>query len=313
MKKNVLIAGGAGFVGANLCQKILLAGDNVICVDDLSTGSTRNISSLLGQPNFTFIEHDITHVLKINKPIDQIYNLACPASPPKYQKNPIKTLKINFQGTINLLELAKEKQSSFLFASTSEVYGDPEVHPQDESYRGSVNTVGKRACYDEGKRIAETLCYEFNKVCNLDVKIVRIFNTYGPLMDPDDGRVISNFIMQALRNEDITIYGDGTQTRSFQFVDDLVSGLFKYMDSTEKYLGPINMGNPVEFTMLELAKLVLSLIPESKSKIKFLTLPDDDPKRRKPCIKLASKRLKWTPEVSLEIGLGKTIKYFRSF
>ena len=309
---NILIAGAAGFIGANLTHKLVQNPENqIFALDNLITGQKSNLSNLENLPNFHFIKANINEPLdfQIDK-IDIIYNLACPASPPKYQANSIFTLKTSFLGTLNLLELAKKHNSKYLFASTSEVYGDPEVKIQTESYRGNVNTVGPRACYDEGKRVAETLCWEYRQQFNLDIKIFRIFNTYGPLMDAFDGRVVSNFINQAIRNEDITIYGDGTQTRSFQYIDDLVDGILKLSQANDFY-GPVNLGNPIDFTIKELANKILEIIPESKSKIIHQKLPQDDPLQRKPDISLAKKELNWEPLIGLEEGILKTVAYFK--
>ena len=309
---NVLITGGAGFLGSHLCERLLADGNYVLCADNLSTGSHNNVKHLIDNPNFEFIEHDITIPLYITHiEIDQIYNLACPASPVHYQANPIKTMKTSVLGMINMLGLARNKKARILQASTSEVYGDPEIHPQPESYKGSVNPIGTRACYDEGKRAAETLIFDYRRRYNMDVKVVRIFNTYGSRMHPDDGRVVSNFVVQALKGRDITIYGDGTQTRSFCYVDDLIEGIIRTMNSPAGFSGPVNLGNPGEFTVNELAELVLKLT-SSTSKIVYMPLPEDDPTKRKPVIDLAMKELGWAPKVPLEEGLKKTIGYFRS-
>jgi UDP-glucuronate decarboxylase len=306
--KTTLIAGGAGFIGSNLCEKILNDNHKIICVDNLLTGNIKNIDHLLNNPNFTFINHDIVETLQIEGEIDEIYNLACPASPPKYQKNPIYTLKINFLGVLNLLELAKIKKAKFLQSSTSEIYGEPEISPQHENYRGNVNTIGIRSCYDEGKRVAETLVMEYHKEYNVDTRIVRIFNTYGPKMDKNDGRVVSNFINQALNNEDITLYGSGQQTRSFCYIDDQIEGLIKLMNSNHNY--PINIGNPYELNVNELATIILNLT-KSNSKLIYKELPSDDPTNRKPDITKAKNILNWEPNYDLEKGLIKTIDYFR--
>ena len=306
--KNILITGGAGFIGSNLCEKLLNDGHTIICVDNLMTGYIKNIKHLLNNPNFKFINHDIIKPLEINEDIDEIYNLACPASPSKYQKNPINTLKINFVGVLNLLELARCKNATFLQSSTSEVYGEPDISPQCESYRGNVNTVGIRSCYDEGKRVAESLVMEYHNQYNIDIRIVRIFNTYGPKMDPTDGRIVSNFINQVLNTEDITIYGNGTQTRSFCYIDDLLDGLIKLMNSN--YIYPINIGNSYEINVLDLANIILKLT-KSNSKIIYTKLPLDDPTNRKPDITKAKNILQWEPMYNLEKGLMKTIKYFR--
>jgi UDP-glucuronate decarboxylase len=301
--KKVLVAGGAGFIGSHLCRRLIDEGNYVICVDNFLTGIKDN---LITHKNYEFIEHDILNPIDIK--IDEIYNLACPASPKQYFKYPIYTTKISVIGTLNLLELASKYNAKFLQASTSEVYGDPEIHPQNEEYFGNVNTIGPRACYDEGKRCAETLCSDFVREKNLDVKIVRIFNTYGPRMKEDDGRVVSNFIIQALKNKDITIYGDGTQTRSFCYISDLVDGLVKMMNSKE--FGPINLGNPEEFTILDFAKKIIALT-NSKSKIIFTPKLQDDPRKRKPDITKAKEKLKWEPKVNVEEGLKRTIEYFK--
>ncbi len=306
--KRILVTGGAGFLGSHLCERLLSEGNDVICVDNLFTGSKENIRHLLNNPYFEFIRHDITEPLFLE--VDEVYNLACPASPPYYQSDPIKTAKTSVYGAMNMLGLAKRVNARILQASTSEVYGDPDVHPQPETYRGNVNPIGIRSCYDEGKRMAETLFFDYYRREKVDIRIVRIFNTYGPRMKPNDGRVVSNFIIQALKNEDITIYGDGKQTRSFCFVDDLINGMIKMMNS-ENFTGPVNIGNPGEFTMLSLAEKVIELTG-SKSKIKYMPLPEDDPKQRRPIIDLAREKLGWEPEVSLEEGLKRTIAYFRT-
>ncbi len=307
--KNILVTGGAGFIGSHLCKKLINLGHNVICLDNLFTGSKNNISELKNYPNFEFINHDIVKpYYRVN--IDEIYNLACPASPLHYQYNPIKTIKTCTIGVINMLGLAKKNKAKILQASTSEVYGDPEIHPQDESYFGNVNPNGHRSCYDEGKRCAETLFMDYHREHNLKIKVVRIFNTYGPNMAIDDGRVISNFIMQAINEKKITINGNGKQTRSFQFIDDLIDGMIKMMDSEDSFIGPVNLGNTNEISMNELASKVLKLT-KSKSGLVFMDLPNDDPKRRKPDISLALKNLKWSPKYDLEEGLKNTIKYFK--
>ena len=306
--QRVLVTGGAGFLGSHLCDKLIEEGYDVLCVDNLFTGNKENIRHLLNHPHFEFMRHDITEPLFVE--VDQIYNLACPASPPHYQFDPIKTAKTCFLGALNILGLAKRCKARILQASTSEVYGDPAVHPQPETYRGNVNPIGIRSCYDEGKRIAETLFFDYHRQHNVDIRVIRIFNTYGPRMNPDDGRVVSNFIMQALHNEDITIYGDGRQTRSFCYVDDLIDGMYRMMN-TEDFTGPVNLGNPGEFTMLELAEKVIAKT-KSKSKITFKPLPSDDPTQRKPVITLAKEKLGWEPTVALDDGLEKTIAYFRS-
>lgn len=304
--KNVLVTGGAGFIGSHLCKALLESGHYVICLDNLLTGSISNIQDLKRNNNFEFVKHDITEPY-FRDNIDQIYNLACPASPVHYQYNPIKTIKTCTIGVINMLGLAKNNNAKILQASTSEVYGDPEVHPQKEDYNGNVNTLGFRSCYDEGKRCSETLFMDYNREHNLDIKIVRIFNTYGSKMTKNDGRVVSNFILQALNNENITIYGDGSQTRSFQFVDDLVDGLLLMMNSD--FAGPVNLGNPIELSVNDLAIKIIKLT-NSSSKIIYKKLPSDDPKRRKPDISLATSKLGWTPKIDLETGLKKTVNYF---
>ncbi|GHU18421.1 NAD-dependent dehydratase [Betaproteobacteria bacterium] len=304
----IIVTGGAGFIGSHLCGKLLASGHGVLCVDNLFTGSKENIREFIGHPRFEFIRHDITEPLLIEG--DQIYNLACPASPIHYQYDPIKTIKTNILGGIHVLGLAKHINARILQASTSEVYGDPDVHPQPESYRGNVNPIGIRACYDEGKRAAETLFFDYHREHRLEIKVMRIFNTYGPNMHPADGRVVSNFIVQALKGEDITIYGDGSQTRSFCYVDDLVDGMVRFMESPATFTGPVNMGNPEEFSMLELANLVIRLTG-AKSRMVFRPLPQDDPTQRCPDISLAKSMLAWEPHVSLEDGLKKTIAYFR--
>lgn len=307
--ERIVVTGGAGFLGSHLCDRLLEAGNEVICVDNLFTGSKNNIRHLLGNPYFEFIRHDVTEPLYVEA--DQIYNLACPASPPHYQYNPIKTAKTGVLGAMNMLGLAKRVHARILQASTSEVYGDPEIHPQPESYRGRVNTTGIRSCYDESKRMAETLFADYHRQHEVEIKIIRIFNTYGPRMNANDGRVISNFIVQALKNEDITVYGDGSQTRSFCYVDDLIEGMIRMMNSRKEFVGPCNLGNPGEFTMLELAELVLRLTG-SGSRLIYMPLPSDDPLQRKPVIDLAREELKWSPSVSLEEGLKKTIAYFKT-
>lgn len=303
----VLVTGGAGFLGSHLCDKLLAAGHEVICLDNLYTGSKKNIEHNLSNPNFEFIRHDIIDPIRLE--VDQIYNLACPASPPHYQFNPVGTLKTCVHGSMNMLGIAKRTGARILQASTSEVYGDPEVHPQKEDYRGSVNPIGIRSCYDEGKRCAETLFFDYHRQHNVDIRVMRIFNTYGPRMDPDDGRVVSNFIVQALTGRDITIYGDGSQTRSFCYVDDLLEGMVRLMN-TESFKGPVNIGNPGEFTIKELAEFVVEMTG-TKSKIIYKELPSDDPTRRRPDISLAKKELDWEPGIILKDGLKKTIKYFK--
>lgn len=306
-RKRVLVTGGAGFLGSHLCDRLVNAGHDVICVDNFFTGSKRNVAHLLSKPNFELIRHDVTFPLYVE--VDEIYNLACPASPVHYQHDPVQTTKTSVHGAINMLGLAKRLRARILQASTSEVYGDPEVHPQPESYWGKVNPIGIRSCYDEGKRCAETLFFDYHRQHRLEIKVMRIFNTYGPRMHPNDGRVVSNFIVQALRGEDITIYGDGGQTRSFCYVDDLIDGMLKLMASDSDFTGPVNIGNPGEFSMLELAELVLKLT-NSQSKLKYLPLPQDDPKQRRPDITLAKNKLDWAPHVALEEGLRRTITYF---
>jgi len=307
--KRILVTGGAGFIGSHLCERLLNEGNEVISLDNYFTGSKSNIIHLLDHPFFEVIRHDIT--MPFYAEVDEIYNLACPASPIHYQFNPIKTIKTSVMGTINILGLAKRVKAKILQASTSEVYGDPQVHPQTEDYWGNVNPIGVRSCYDEGKRCAETLCINYNAQNNVKIKIARIFNTYGPKMLPNDGRVVSNFIVQALQGENITIYGDGLQTRSFQFIDDLVEGLIRLMNTPDDFMGPVNIGNPTEFTMLELARKILNLT-KSTSEISFLPLPPDDPEQRKPDIGLARKVLGWEPKIMLEQGLLKTIEYFKN-
>ena len=307
LAKRVLVTGGAGFLGSHLCNKLMEQGNDVICLDNLYTGTKRNIYPFLDKQNFEFLRHDITFPLYLE--VDEIYNLACPASPIHYQNDPVQTTKVNVHGAINMLGLAKRVKAKIFQASTSEVYGDPEVHPQPESYRGSVNTIGPRSCYDEGKRCAETLFFDYYRQHKLRIKIVRIFNTYGPNMHPYDGRVVSNFILQALQNKPLTVYGDGSQSRSFCYVDDLIDGFFRLMQSDDDFTGPVNLGNPVEFTMIELADQVKELT-NSKSEIKFETLPEDDTKQRQPDITLAKEKLGWEPKVPLRQGLEKTIQYF---
>lgn len=309
MRKRILVTGGAGFLGSHLCTRLLNEGNEVICVDNFFTGDKKNIEALLSNPYFEVIRHDVTFPLYIE--VDEIYNLACPASPPHYQFDPVQTTKTSVIGAINMLGLAKRCKAKILQASTSEVYGDPEVHPQPESYKGSVSTTGIRACYDEGKRCAETLFFDYYRQHGVDIKVMRIFNTYGPNMNPYDGRVVSNFIVQALKGEDITMYGDGSQTRSFCYVDDLIDGMIRLMNSRDGFTGPVNIGNPDEFTMLELAEKIIKLTG-SKSKITFQPLPQDDPLQRQPDITLAKKELGWEPTIKLEKGLEKTIKYFDS-
>ncbi len=308
--KRILVTGGAGFVGSHLCERLLKEGNEVLCLDNYFTGAKQNIIHLLDNPYFELIRHDITYPYFAE--VDEIYNLACPASPVHYQFNPIKTIKTSVVGAVNMLGLAKRVNAKILQASTSEVYGDPQVHPQTEAYWGHVNPIGLRSCYDEGKRCAETLFMDYHLQNKVAIKIVRIFNTYGPNMNPDDGRVVSNFIMQALRGQDITIFGDGLQTRSFQYVDDLIEGMMRMMASGPDFIGPVNLGNPYEFTMIELAEAVIKLT-ESSSKLIFLPLPQDDPKQRQPDISLAKQKLDgWQPNIQLEAGLIKTIDYFKA-
>ena len=302
-----LVTGGCGFLGSYIVDKLMNEGQNVICLDNYYTGNKKNIAKWLGNSKFELIRHDVTEQIKLE--VDKIWHLACPASPVHYQSNPIKTLKINFLGTYNMLGLANRVNARILYASTSEVYGDPEVHPQSESYKGSVNPIGIRACYDEGKRIGETLCFDYRRTHSTDIRVVRIFNTYGPRMSADDGRVVSNFIVQALKGNPLTIYGDGTQTRSFCYVDDLIDGIHKLMNSN--YLGPMNCGNDSEFTILELAEKVIKKV-NSNLKIEFKPLPQDDPLQRKPDLENAKKNLDWKPNISLDEGLDKTIEYFKN-
>lgn len=304
----ILVTGGAGFLGSHLCERLLQDGNDVICVDNLYTGSKDNIRHLMANPYFEFIRHDVTEPLYVE--VDQIYNLACPASPVHYQANPVKTTKTSVYGALNMLGLAKRVGARILQASTSEVYGDPEIHPQPESYRGCVNPIGIRSCYDEGKRVAETLFFDYRRMHGLEIKVMRIFNTYGPRMNPSDGRVVSNFIVQALRGEDITIYGDGSQTRSFCYVDDLIEGMVRLMASPADFTGPCNLGNPGEFTILQLAQKVIDFTG-SDSRIIYQPLPSDDPLQRKPVIELAKKHLDWEPHIALDEGLKKTIEYFK--
>lgn len=308
VRKRVLVTGGAGFLGSHLCERLLKNECDVICVDNLFTGQKSNIAHMIGNPYFEFVRHDVTFPYYVE--VDQIYNLACPASPIHYQFDPVQTTKTSVHGAINMLGLAKRTKATILQASTSEVYGDPEVHPQPESYWGRVNPIGLRSCYDEGKRCAETLFFDYQRQHQVNIKVVRIFNTYGPRMHPNDGRVVSNFIVQALRDQDITIYGDGKQTRSFQYVDDLIDGMTLCMNSDPAFAGPVNIGNPKEFKMLELAEMVIRLTG-SRSKISFKLLPLDDPKQRRPDISLAKDALGWEPKIELEEGLIKTIDYFK--
>ena len=309
MMKRILVTGGAGFIGSHLCKKLVEEGNEGICVDNFFTGSKKNILPLMDYKNFECLRHDVIQELVIE--VDQIYNLACPASPLHYQHNPIKTIKTSVMGSFNMLGLAKRVGARILQASTSEVYGNPQVHPQPEEYWGNVNPIGLRSCYDEGKRVAETLFFDYYRQNQVDIKVIRIFNTYGPNMSVNDGRVVSNFIVQALRNENITIYGDGSQTRSFCYVDDLVEGMYKMMNSREGFTGPVNLGNPGEFTMIELARKVIALTG-SKSKITYNPLPQDDPAYRKPVIDIAKKELGWVPLILLEEGLKRTVKYFET-
>ena len=304
---NVLVTGGAGFLGSHLCDRLIEDGHSVICLDNYFTGTEENIKHLMDNPKFSFVEQDVIDHLEFE--VDRIYNLACPASPPHYQYNPIKTIKTSFLGAMNCLGLAQRNQARVLQASTSEVYGDPEIHPQPETYKGNVNPIGIRACYDEGKRCAETLFFDYNRENNVDIRVARIFNTYGPRMLPDDGRVVSNFIVQAIKGENITIYGDGKQTRSFCYVDELVDGLIKLMDHPN-FTGPVNIGNPGEFTILELAETILKKTG-STSKISMHPLPGDDPLQRQPDISVAKEQLGWEPRITLNDGLDKTIAYFR--
>ena len=309
INKRIMITGGCGFLGSHLCEALLSLGHEVLCVDNCFTGPKQNILHLMGRPNFEFIRHDVTFPLYLE--IDEIYNLACPASPIHYQFDPVQTTKTSVHGAINMLGLAKRVKAKILQASTSEVYGDPEIHPQEESYWGRVNPIGVRACYDEGKRCAETLFFDYHRQHKLKIKVARIFNTYGPRMHPNDGRVISNFIVQAIHNRPITIYGDGCQTRSFCYVDDMVAGLIALMDSRDDFLGPVNLGNPKEFTIQDLAHTVIAMT-SSSSQLVFEPLPQDDPRQRQPNISKAKKELAWQPTVELEAGLKKTIDYFRN-
>jgi len=307
-RKRVLVTGGAGFLGSHLCERLLQDGCDVLCVDNFYSGTKDNVIHLLDNPNFELIRHDVTFPLYVE--IDEIYNLACPASPIHYQWDPVQTTKTSVHGAINMLGLAKRTKAKILQASTSEVYGDPVTHPQEENYWGNVNPIGIRSCYDEGKRCAETLCFDYQRQYNLDIKVVRIFNTYGPRMHQNDGRVVSNFIVQALSGKDITIYGDGSQTRSFCYVDDMIEGFIRMMTSSQDITGPINMGNPTEFTVKQLAQMVLSMVG-GESKLVLSPLPQDDPKQRQPDITLARDTLDWDPLINLEQGLEKTINYFK--
>ncbi len=309
MMKRILVTGGAGFLGSHLCDRLVAQGHDVICLDNFFTSQKSNIKHLLTEPNFELVRHDVTHPIWLE--VDEIYNLACPASPVHYQYNPIKTMKVSVMGAINMLGLAKRCGAKIFQASTSEVYGDPDIHPQPESYRGNVNPIGVRSCYDEGKRAAETLFFDYWRSNNVNIRVVRIFNTYGPRMHPYDGRVVSNFILQAIKGEDITLYGDGLQTRSFCYVDDLINGFLKLMAAPDDCPGPINIGNPGEFTIKQLAELIIELTGSS-SKLVYMPLPQDDPTQRKPDITLAKEKLGWQPTVELRDGLTKTIEYFAS-
>jgi UDP-glucuronate decarboxylase len=310
LRKRVLVTGGAGFLGSFLCERLLREGCDVICCDNFYTGTKRNLSHLLSNPYFEVIRHDITFPLYLE--VDEIYNLACPASPIHYQNDPVQTTKVNVHGAINMLGLAKRVRAKILQASTSEVYGDPAVHPQSEDYWGNVNCIGPRSCYDEGKRCAETLFFDYHRQHRLNIRVVRIFNTYGPRMHPNDGRVVSNFIMQALTGRDITVFGEGRQTRSFCYVDDMIEGFLRMMNQPDGFIGPVNLGNPNEFTILELAERVIRLTG-SRSKIVFKPLPADDPTQRRPDIRLARQKLNWQPTVELEEGLHRTIDFFKDF
>jgi len=309
LRKRVLVTGGAGFLGSFLCERLLKENCDVVCVDNFYTGTKRNIVHLLDNPYFELVRHDITFPLYLE--VDEIYNLACPASPIHYQNDPVQTTKVNVHGSINMLGLAKRTKAKILQASTSEVYGDPTVHPQTEEYWGNVNCVGIRSCYDEGKRCAETLFFDYYRQHKLNIRVVRIFNTYGPRMHPNDGRVVSNFILQALKNEDITVYGEGKQTRSFCYVNDMIAGVIRMMNASDDFSGPVNLGNPEEYSILELAEKIIALT-KSKSKIVFKPLPEDDPLQRKPNIELAKARLQWQPRTGLEEGLKQTINYFKT-
>lgn len=313
--KRILVTGGAGFLGSHLCERLVAQGHDVICLDNFFTSQKTNIAHLLGKPNFEFIRHDVTHPIWLE--VDEVYNAACPAAPGHYQYNPVKTMKTSVMGAINMLGLAKRCRARILQFSTSEVYGDPTVHPQPESYRGNVNPIGIRACYDEGKRAAETLFFDYQRMHKMEIKVVRIFNTYGPRMHPFDGRVVSNFVRQALRGEDITLYGEGMQSRSFCFVDDLIDVIMRMMKSEKDFIGPVNIGNPTEFTIKQLAELTLQLVPEvtgkaCKSKLVYRPMPQDDPTQRQPDITLAKQKLGWEPKIPLREGLKKTIQYFAS-
>ncbi len=306
-QKRILITGGAGFLGSHLCDLLVAEGNDVICLDNFFTGTKKNIVNLLEKSNFELIRHDLVQPIFIE--VDEIYNLACPASPIHYQYNPVKTVKTSVMGAIHMLGLAKRVQAKILQASTSEVYGNPMVHPQKEEYWGNVNTIGPRSCYDEGKRCSETLFFDYHRQNQVNIRVVRIFNTYGPRMHPNDGRVVSNFIVQALTNQDITVFGDGSQTRSFCYVDDMVEGLVRMMKAPDDFIGPVNLGNPMEFSILELAQKIIR-ITQSKSKIVFNPLPQDDPRQRRPDIGLAKEKLQWQPLIELNEGLGKTVEYF---
>jgi UDP-glucuronate decarboxylase len=308
IQKRVLITGGAGFLGSHLCDRLVAEGHDVLCLDNFYTGSKRNIRHLLGKPNFELIRHDLVHPIFLE--VDEIYNLACPAAPVHYQYNPVKTAKTNVMGAINMLGLAKRVKARILQASSSEIYGNPTVHPQKETYWGNVNNIGPRSCYDEGKRCAETLFFDYHRQNKVSIRVARIFNTYGPRMHPNDGRVVSNFIVQALTQQNLTVFGDGSQTRSFCYVDDLIEGMLRMMNALDDFVGPVNLGNPDEFTIMDLAQKILK-ITGSQSKIVFKPLPRDDPLHRRPDIKLAGKRLGWEPKTSLEHGLAKTIEYFK--
>jgi len=307
--RRVLVTGGAGFLGSHLCDRLVAEGHDILCLDNFFTGGKQNVSHLLGKPNFELIRHDLVQPIFLE--VDEIYNLACPASPIHYQYNPVKTVKTSVMGAINMLGLAKRVKAKILQASTSEIYGDPAVHPQKEDYWGNVNTIGIRSCYDEGKRCAETLFFDYHRQNRVNIRVVRIFNTYGPRMHPNDGRVVSNFIVQALKNQDITVFGDGTQTRSFCYVDDLIEGIIRMMNGPDDFVGPVNLGNPGEFTILELAQKILD-ITGSRSKIVFEPLPQDDPLQRQPDITLSREQLGWEPKIDLEEGLKRTIEYFKS-
>ncbi len=308
-QNRILITGGAGFLGSHLCDRLVEEGHDVLCLDNFFTGGKQNVSHLLGKPNFELIRHDLVQPIFLE--VDEIYNLACPASPIHYQRNPVKTVKTSVMGAINMLGLAKRVKAKILQASTSEIYGDPNVHPQKEDYWGNVNTIGIRSCYDEGKRCAETLFFDYHRQNMVNIRVVRIFNTYGPRMHPNDGRVVSNFIVHALKNQDITVFGDGMQTRSFCYVDDLIEGMIRMMNGPDEFTGPVNLGNPAEFTILELAEKILK-ITGSRSKIVFAPLPQDDPRQRQPDISLAFEKLNWKPSVELNEGLEKTIGYFET-